>query len=78
MATKVVVNSSSQQRVSINNQQGKTVKTIGIGGSGGSRTLAGLQDVDASDADNNELLVYDETQDKFVVKAVPVVDGGNF
>jgi hypothetical protein len=40
--------------------------------------LSLLTDVDASDADNNEVLVYDETLNKYVVKIIPAVDGGTF
>jgi hypothetical protein len=40
--------------------------------------LSLLTDVDASDADNNEVLVYDETLNKYVVKTIPAVDGGTF
>lgn len=37
-----------------------------------------LSDVDASDADNNETVVYDEATNKFVVKTLPKVQGGTF
>lgn len=37
-----------------------------------------LTDVDASDADNNETVVFDETTNKFVVKTLPKVQGGTF
>lgn len=41
-------------------------------------SLGQLTNVDASDADNNETLVYDETQNKFVIKILPIVQGGTF
>lgn len=37
-----------------------------------------LSDVDASDADNNETVVFDEATNKFVVKTLPKVQGGTF
>lgn len=77
MATKVVVRSSSPNRISINNQQQKTIRTVGIA-SASSSTLAGLTDVDASDPDNNETLVFDATSGKYVIKTLPAVDGGTF
>lgn len=41
-------------------------------------SLGQLTNVDASDADNNETLVYDETQNKFIIKTLPIVQGGTF
>lgn len=80
MALKVTVNSTSPNRISINNQQRTTVRTVGIVPPEASRVtrLADLSDVDASDSDNNETLVYDQTLDKYVIKTLPVVDGGTF
>lgn len=77
MSTKVIVRSSSPNRVLINNQQPKTVKTVAVA-SASSSTLAGLTDVDATDSDNNETLVYDATSGKYVIKTLPSVDGGTF
>ena len=77
MSTKVIVRSSAPNRVLINNQQPKTVRTVAIA-SASSSTLAGLTDVDASDSDNNETLVYDATSGKYVIKTLPSVDGGTF
>jgi hypothetical protein len=37
-----------------------------------------LLDVDASDPDNNETLVYDAAAGKYVIKELPVINGGNF
>ena len=75
MGTRVVINSTSPNRVSINNQLPKNIRTVAIAPS---TSLAGLIDVDASDPDNNETLVYDSATGKYVVKELPVVDGGNF
>ena len=77
MATKVTVISTPKNRVAINNQVRQTVRTVGIIPET-VNTLKGLTDVDASDLDNNEILVYDEVQNKFVIKTIPEVDGGSF
>jgi hypothetical protein len=78
MGIKVLVNSTGSNRVSINNQNRKTVRTIGISSQSQIDTLAELRDVDASDPDHNETLVYDSTLQKYVVKTLPVVDGGSY
>jgi hypothetical protein len=76
MAIKVLVNSAPKNRISINNQTRSTVRTIGVGAS--VSRLANLADVDASDPDTNETLVYDASVGKYVVKTLPVVNGGSF
>ena len=76
MAVKVTVNSVSPNRVSINNQQRTTIRTVGVANP--ESKLANLSDVDASDPDNNEILVYDETLNKYVIKILPNLDGGTF
>ena len=80
MGIKVLVNSSSPNRVSINNQQRKTIRTVGISAAGLSQvdTLAELKDVDASDPNNNETLVYDSLTQKYVIKTLPEIDGGTY
>lgn len=65
-------------KVSINGQKRTTVRTVGISALAQSATLTSLIDVDASDADNNETLVYDSTSQKYVVKTLPVIDGGAY
>lgn len=78
MGIKVLVNSTGLNRVSINNQQRKTVRTVGISAQSQIDTLAELRDVDASDPNNNETLVYDSARQKYVIKTLPVVDGGSY
>lgn len=78
MGIKVLVNSVGSNRVSINNQQRKTVRTVGISATSQVDTLAELKDVDASDPDNNETLVYDASLQKYVIKTLPVIDGGSY
>jgi len=77
MGTKVTVNSTTPYRVSISNQQRETVRTVAVAASQ-TENLAQLKDVDASGSDNNEVLVYDETLNKYVIKTLPAVDGGTF
>jgi hypothetical protein len=76
MAVKVTVNSSSPNRVSINNQQRTTIRSVGLANQ--DTKLENLTDVDASDPDNNEILVYDETSNKYVIKTLPNINGGTF
>lgn len=78
MALKVTVNSVSPNRISINNQQRTTVRAVGIATPANINSLAQLSDVDATDPDNNETLVYDATTQKYVVKTLPLIDGGSY
>lgn len=77
MSIKVTVVSPSKNRISINNQERKQVRSVGIVPEN-SNSLEGLSDVDASDPDNNETLVYDESTGKYVVKTLPIITGGTF
>lgn len=80
MGVKVTVNSIPKNRISINNQQKKTVRTVNVipPAAFESTQLRSLTDVNATDLDNNEVLVYDEATDKFVIKELPVLNGGTF
>lgn len=75
---KVTVNSGQAFRVAINNQQPKTVRTVGIQPVQTTNFFATLIDVDSTDAENNETVVYDAVSGKYVVKPLPVLDGGTF
>lgn len=77
MSVKVTVVSPSKTRISINNQERKTIRTVGIVPEN-VNSLSGLEDVDASDPDNNETLVYDEATGKYVIKTLPIISGGTF
>lgn len=81
MGVKVTVNSIPKNRISINSQQKKTVRTVNVIPPSifeQNNELRTLTDVDATDLDNNEVLVYDEATDKFVIKELPVLNGGTF
>ncbi len=63
------VTSAPKNRIQIN---------TGGAGAAGIDTITELIDVDASDVDNNETLVYDEGSGKFIVKEIPIINGGTF
>jgi hypothetical protein len=75
MSIRVSVNSIPKTRVTINNQQRENIRTVGFGAVA---KLSELTDVDARNPDNNETLVYDATSGKYVIKELPVVNGGTF
>lgn len=78
-AVNVTVNSVSPNRVSVNNQERTSIRTVGVIPTiDFVNRLALLTDVDASDPNDNETLVYDQTLDKYVIKTLPIVDGGTF
>lgn len=80
MGIKVLINSIPKTRVSINNQERKTIRAVAVvpAESSGANRLVELLDVDASSVDNNETIVYDEVSAKFVVKELPIINGGTF
>jgi hypothetical protein len=71
---------SPQIRVSVNKQQRTTIRTVGISPATTVpiTKLSDLEDVNASDPDNNETLVYDSSTQKYVVRTLPLVDGGSY
>lgn len=79
MAIKVTVVSDNKNRISINNQNRTSIRTVAVTPDiSAGRSLALLSDVDASDPDNNETLVYDSSTQKYVVKTLPTIDGGSY
>lgn len=78
MSIKVTVNSVPKNRVSINTRKQETVRSVGIAPSQSDQFLSGLRDVDASNPDNNETLVYDASTGKYVVRELPNLNGGTF
>jgi hypothetical protein len=65
-------------KVSINNPNRVTVRTVGVSALGQTSKLSNLVDVDASNPNTNEVLVYDEASEKYIVKTLPIVSGGTF
>jgi hypothetical protein len=78
MAIKAVISSVTKNRISINKQERDVVRTVALGGGGGSSTLEGLSDVISTNKANNHTLVYDAVSEKYVVKELPVLDGGTY
>ena len=78
MGTKVTVITSSKNRVSINNQQRSIIRSVSLSTDPFSRNLSDLLDVDATNPDNNETLVYDAESGKYILKPLPNIDGGTF
>ena len=66
---KINVKTTPKNRIAINTQ---------AGAASGVDTLRELKDVDSSDTNNNETLVYDEVSGKFVIKVLPIISGGTF
>jgi hypothetical protein len=65
-------------RVSINSQNRDNIRTVAMPPAAASQQLRGLTDVNATTLINNEAVIYDAGSDKFVVKVIPVIDGGTF
>lgn len=82
MATRVLVTTPPGNRVVVNAQRQKVIRSVGLAPSGtqteASTQLRDLTDVNATSLDNNDTVVYDANTDKFVVKVLPDIDGGNF
>ena len=75
MSIKATINTTGKYRIAINTPKQVDVKTYNIPSV---TKLSQLQDVDASNPDNNETLVYDSASGKYVIKELPVINGGNF
>lgn len=73
-----VTTQTPQIRVGINNQSRKTVRTVSISAMANGTRLADLGDVDVSGSENNEVLVYDSQLQKYVIKSLPSLDGGQY
>lgn len=79
MGIKVTLVSDKKNRISVNSPERKSIRTVAIAPAiSAVNYLDDLLDVDASDPDNNETLVYDANSATYVVKTLPVVDGGTF
>lgn len=82
MANKITVITQSKNRISINTPQRTQVKSVNVVGATTTGAavdkLIELKDVDATSVDNNETVVYDEVSGKFVVKEIPIINGGTF
>lgn len=68
----------SRLRATVNSVPRTTIRTVGVARIATANRLESLLDVDATDVDNNETLVYDSESGKYVVKSIPSIDGGTF
>ena len=82
MATRVLITTPPGNRVVVNAQRQKVIRSVGLAPSGtqieASTQLRDLTDVNATSIDNNDTLVYDSSTDKFIVKVLPDINGGDF
>lgn len=69
--TKVTVNTTPKNRITINNSGAGAIPS-------NIDTLVELKDVDASVLANNETVVYDVDSGKFIIKVLPIISGGTF
>ena len=81
--SKITVITRPANRISINTPNKTQIKSVNVVGASavgaeGVRYFSQLLDVDASDANNNETLVYDEATGKYVIKVLPIISGGTF
>lgn len=67
----IIVRTTPKNRITINNK-------TGIGPSNQIDTIVELKDVDAGVLETNETLVYDGNSGKFVVRELPIINGGTF
>ncbi len=70
--SKINVVTTSKNRVLVSNKGGA------LGAGTGVDAFRELKDVEAAGASTNETVVYDESLGKFVVKELPIVNGGTF
>lgn len=78
MSIKITANTRNRLTVTTAPKNRITLNTrLGVGGNA-IDTVAELRDVDATDVDNNETLVFDSTLQKYVVKVLPLIDGGSY
>lgn len=79
MGSKITVITRPANRITISKSGSNKSLSVSSGISGGGVTqLANLTDVDATTPQNNETLVYDSATGKYVVKELPIVNGGTF
>lgn len=79
MAIKATINTGLGNRVSVNIPQKQSIRTVNIIPDIGTvNSLRSLSDVDATGAENNEVLVYDSSVSKYVIKELPALNGGTF
>jgi hypothetical protein len=82
MANRITVITQPRNRITINTPQRTQVKTVNVVGAtdtgSGIDTLEELKDVNAGAKANNNTLVYDAASQTYIVKELPVINGGTF
>lgn len=78
MSIRVTVNSIEKNRVSINADKRRTIRTVNVQPNPTGTSFQDLTGIDANNAKNNDTLVYDELRDVFVAKQLPILNGGTF
>lgn len=78
MGIKVTVNSVEKNRIALNAEKRATIRTVAVQPVQKTNFLSSLNDVDMSEASQNDTLVYDENNRKFIVKELPILNGGTF
>jgi hypothetical protein len=79
MAIKATINTGFGNRVSVNIPQRQSIRTVNISPDVTAKAaLADLTDVNASSPDNNDVLVYESSSNKYVIKELPALNGGTF
>ena len=69
--SKITVTTQPKNRITINNRGM-------VGGAGAVDTLVELKDVNATHIANNNTVVYDEVSARFIIRELPIVNGGDF
>lgn len=80
MGIRAVINSSTSTRISINNQQRQTVRSVisPINAGGSATKLTDLTDVQTVQLVDNATVVYDSIDQNFKIKPLPSIEGGTF
>ena len=74
----ITITSKSRSKLNVTTTPKNRILINTGGNSSAVDTLRELKDVDTTSVDNNETLVYDETSGKFVIKELPIINGGTF
>lgn len=80
MGNKIIIRTTPSNRITVkSNLQKGSIKEVGvITTPQGAENLIQLKDVDATRRSNTNTLVYDAGSDKFIVRELPIINGGDF
>ena len=76
----IKVNTQPKNRVSINIPQHADIRSVGVTNKAATAVeyLRSLKDVNSANLTDNDTVVYDSASDKFIIRELPIVNGGNF